>query len=507
MKRIVDPAQTCIFDPEIGNFSPIGYRTISNGWQGVFRRSLLELMPVEELGQGFSEDAGRTSKELYSMAGLVVIAQMKGWTSAEAAEAYMFDQSVQYALNVGHICVELSSRSVERFQRLFREQDLAQEVFDRVARTLVNNLKLALDQQRVDSTHVFSNMASLSRTQLMLSCLRRFLAQLKRHHNGQYVKVNADLRARCEAKDSQIFGGCAKDGESRRRLRQQVAEDMLAVVQQFASHERIGAMTSYKALERCLNEQCEVVEQKVQVRKKVSGRALQNSSDPEATIDGHKGKGYQMQIAETCHPDNSVQLITCAIPETAADEDGDALPKVIEHLQQNELKPSRMLADGLYGSDHNEQRSQSEGIALVAPVRGKPPGPDYVAKDDAQKRLEARRAFQQTDEWKQLYKPRAQIEGTNSGLKRRLGFGKLRVRGQRSVFCVLLLKATGWNILRAAAAVAKKNRKARKRRETGLPSILWPPFASGATLMDALRPIWTRCPNPLPPQLILKFAG
>jgi len=59
MKRIVDPAQKCLFDPEIGNFSPIAYRTISDGWQGVFRRSLLELMPVEELGKGFSEDEGR----------------------------------------------------------------------------------------------------------------------------------------------------------------------------------------------------------------------------------------------------------------------------------------------------------------------------------------------------------------------------------------------------------------------------------------------------------------
>ena len=62
MKRIVDPAQKGIFDPEIGNFSPVAYRTLANGWQGVFRRSLLELMPVDELGREFSEDVGRPTK-------------------------------------------------------------------------------------------------------------------------------------------------------------------------------------------------------------------------------------------------------------------------------------------------------------------------------------------------------------------------------------------------------------------------------------------------------------
>jgi hypothetical protein len=129
---------------------------LCEGWQGIFRNTLLALMPAEELGKNSSADMGRPTKELYSMAGLVVIAQMKGWTSQEAAEAYMFDPSVQYALNVGHGRVALSSRTVERFQRLFREQELAHGVFDSVARALVDNLQIAVDRQRVDSTHVFS---------------------------------------------------------------------------------------------------------------------------------------------------------------------------------------------------------------------------------------------------------------------------------------------------------------------------------------------------------------
>ena len=76
-----------------------------------------------------------------------------------------------------------------------------------------------------------------------------------------------------------------------------------------------------------------------------------------------------------------------------------------------------------------------------------------------QRRLEQRRAAEKTEEWQKHYCLRAGIEGTNSGLKRRLGLGKLRVRGKKSVFNVVLLKITGWNIFRAAAAVVRERKK------------------------------------------------
>jgi len=47
---------------------------------------------------------------------------------------------------------------------------------------------------------------------------------------------------------------------------------------------------------------------------------------------------------------------------------------------------------------------------------------------------------------------RSGIESTNSGLKNRLGLGRLRVRGRGSVFRVIWHKLAGWNVLRAAAS-------------------------------------------------------
>ena len=37
---------------------------------------------------------------------------------------------------------------------------------------------------------------------------------------------------------------------------------------------------------------------------------LQSPHDPDVTYSGHKGKGYEVQVAETCHEENATQLIT-----------------------------------------------------------------------------------------------------------------------------------------------------------------------------------------------------
>jgi Transposase DDE domain len=73
----------------------------------------------------------------------------------------------------------------------------------------------------------------------------------------------------------------------------------------------------------------------------------------------------------------------------------------------------------------------------------------FSAKDQ---RLAARRRELETDVFEERYAQRSGIESTNSGLKNRLGLGRLRVRGRGSVFRVILHKITAWNVLRAAAS-------------------------------------------------------
>ena len=102
------------------------------------------------------------------------------------------------------------------------------------------------------------------------------------------------------------------------------------------------------------------------VKAKTGGDCMQNPSDPDATYDAHKGQGYQVQIAETCSPENEVQLITGALPQSAAEPDGGAVVPMLDQLTESKLLPEAMLADTLYGGDENVQAAETRGVELVA---------------------------------------------------------------------------------------------------------------------------------------------
>ena len=377
MIHIADPRQNRLFDPFEGMIPPAGRRILGEGWQGVFRHILLEEMPVGELAQHFSPTLGAPTKELFAMAGLVFLADFFDWSLQEAVEAYIFRVDVQYALNL-EPGVAVSSRTIERYQKLFRDDDLAARVFHDVTTRLADELELDITQQRLDSTHVFSHMASFGRTKLMAVAIKRFLTQVVRHDPQRYAALPEAFRLRYEPAESQLFAG-AKDAEARRRSRQRAAEDLLWIIEHFAAVETITGRSSYKALVTILHQQCDVTDGEVVVKAKTGGDCLQNPSDPDATYDGHKGPGYQVQITETCSPDNAVQLITGALPQTAAESDAAAVVPMLEQLEAAGLLPEEMLADTIYGGDDNVREAQERGVELVAPIPGRPPANDPQA--------------------------------------------------------------------------------------------------------------------------------
>jgi hypothetical protein len=279
-----DPRQNRLFDPFAGMIPPAGQRIISSGWQGVFRHVLLEVMPVGELAQHFRHELGAPTKELYSMAGLVFRADFLGWTAQAAAEAYIFRIDVPYALNLepgATVC----SRTVERYQKLFRDHDLAALIFHDVTTRLAESLELNISQQRLDSTHVFSHMASFGRMKLMAVAIKRFLTPVKRHAPESYAALPEAFRLRYQPAESQLFAG-AKDAEARQRSRQQVAEDLQWIIDHFANCADMTGRSSYKVMVTIFSQQCEVSEGKVVVKAKTGGDCVQNPSDFDASYDG-----------------------------------------------------------------------------------------------------------------------------------------------------------------------------------------------------------------------------
>src|ERR1035437_306331 len=146
------------------------------------------------------------TKELYGMAGAIFLKEFSDLTILQTVERYLTDAAWQYALNVSPMEASLSHATVERYLKLFAQDDLASEVFHRVTSALIEALDLDVSRQRLDSTHLFSDMATFGRTKLMGVTIKRFLVQLKRHHAELYTALDQALLARYAPSQAKLFG-------------------------------------------------------------------------------------------------------------------------------------------------------------------------------------------------------------------------------------------------------------------------------------------------------------
>jgi len=94
MRRIVNPRQTRLFDPYQPALTAANQQWLEENWPGVFRHVILELMPVGALQKHFHPTLGRPTRELYSMAGLLLLKEWMNWTEEQAVNAYRFHTEV-----------------------------------------------------------------------------------------------------------------------------------------------------------------------------------------------------------------------------------------------------------------------------------------------------------------------------------------------------------------------------------------------------------------------------
>ena len=126
--------------------------------------------------------------------------------------------------------------------------------------------------QRLDSVHVYSNMANLGRVRLMARTLTKFLKNLKRHFSEIFkADISEELKSRYMKAEKSSYFGNSKPSESKKRL-SDIANDMQYIIEKYSDNEEVRKMNSYKLLERVISEQCEIVDgiMKLKVAKEIS---------------------------------------------------------------------------------------------------------------------------------------------------------------------------------------------------------------------------------------------
>ena len=353
--------------------SPKKRARLERSWAEAFRTHVLPLIDEEAFRSCVSGDNGRPNKSIRMLVGIHLLKEADDLTDEQVLDALEFNIQWQHAVGVlpedAHVC----EKTLHNFRHKLMDNGRAQVVFEQLTEALMKADGLSAVRQRLDSTHVISNIRLLTRLGLFTETVTNFLRELRTRAPEKLVGLDDGYAKRYL--DREGYFADVKREQAQRRM-PVVAQDLYALVRAFEANEEVRAWESCGLLVRLLSDQCDVTCEpgpgdppvKVKEPVEVESTSLQSPHDPDATY-GHKGKGYEAQVAETCVQDNAYQVITEVRLNGAHESDQHATAPIVEALHDRGIGPAEMLCDTGYGSGDNIIQCAEAGTELVAPVQ------------------------------------------------------------------------------------------------------------------------------------------
>jgi hypothetical protein len=287
---------------------------LRKSWAHPFRERVLPLIDEEVFRGAYSEDNGRPNKSIRLMVALHLLKEWDDLTDEQVLSQLEYNLQWHYALYLESEETHTCQKTLHNFRVKLMENKRARQLFEKVTRALAEADGVSFGRQRLDSTHVLSNIAVLTRLGLFVETVTHFLKELRKEAPAAFASLRPGYVQRYL--DREGYFSDAKREQARRRLKV-VAEDVYALVSEFEEEPAVSALRSFEKLVRLFEEQCEVVEAcdgdgcdedgdgeqscssgkgRLRARvidpKEVASNSLQSPHDPDATY-GHKGKGYE----------------------------------------------------------------------------------------------------------------------------------------------------------------------------------------------------------------------
>ena len=364
-------------------------RRLERDWPGQFRRSALPLIDEEAFRDLYHEWNGRPNKPVETIIGVLLLKEMNDLTDAEALFDLDFNLAWHVALDLEPEEAHTCQKTLHNFRAKLMASDHAKLLFEDMTGKIIEALGISTERQRLDSTHITSNIARLTRLGLFCETARVFLKELRKEAKRKFESVPEGLRKRYlkdEGEPSPYHD--AKSSEAKRRIGVS-AKDVWRLVDRFKGDEAVEALHSYGLLKRLLEEQCRVVKEPpsprpgdadaddapapvvVKPAREVKSDSLQTPHDTSVTYSGRKGQGQEVQVAETCGNHDKPEMITYAEQTRSCDSDEKVPVPAVENLAGRDIRPEELLTDTNYGSTENVIECEKRGTELVAPVPGR----------------------------------------------------------------------------------------------------------------------------------------
>ena len=364
---------------------------LERSWAGTFYREIFCRIDESRFARLFSHEPSRPNTPVNVQVGFDILKSGFGWSDEEMYDAFQFNLQVRYALGqrrVGEGDFEL--RTIYNFRRRLSEhmqetgENLLDEVFVQVTDEQLAALQLKTGHQRMDSVQVASNIRQMSRLHLLVEVVQRVWRMLSEADRAYYAEVFEPYRQGTagqycyRVKGDEVASHLAAIGH----LMHQLVEELEA---------RYADEPVYQMLQRVFGEHFSLVageatgtdakRVRVKAGEELSASSLQSPDDWEATYREKGGQGYRgyvANLAETCDPENEVQLITqVQVAPNTTDDEQMAVDGVPDLKARTDLET--LWTDGGYnGPDAELAFREHEVEHIPTNVRGGRASPDRL---------------------------------------------------------------------------------------------------------------------------------
>lgn len=332
----------------------------------------------------FSAKKSRPNAAINVLVASLILMNRFQWTYEELFKQIKFNILLKIALGLKKLddipfCPATIFNFQNRLNKHFVEtgENLLEQVFDELTAEQLKKLKIKTDIQRTDSFAAASNIRNYSRLQLLVELIIRLYRVLSEEDKqrfsaqfGDYIKKSSGQYI-YKIQASDIPHQLEKVGQLYHWIDQNLKS-------------RYAEQTIFKTFERVYLEHFTVtvsasgaVEEKITVKEpeELSSDCVQSPDDldaPYRSKNGKSSKGQSINVVETAHPDNPINLIDDVAVNPVNKDDSrvlnDRLDKVVEKTPDlNELH-----FDGAYGSEENDEEFEEYEITPVqTAVRGK----------------------------------------------------------------------------------------------------------------------------------------
>ena len=341
------------------------------GWHNQFRKQVTMRIDESIFSPLYCSNNGSPNASIRVLVAMMVLKEAQGLSDQKIYEECRFNMLTRSALELLNADDPVP---VESTYYLFRKkvndyakagnENLFELSFAGTTKSQCAEFNVSGKRIRMDSKLLGSNIAWLSRYELIHETLRIFYKNVKQTSAFDNVtKEKLDKLLKIEG--NKVVYTCSSE-EVKTRL-QELGELIHKILPLFPD----SSNPHYLTLQKVFNEQFKLDENKIAVgreKEEISAKSVQSPHDTDCCYrnkDGNKVKGHGINITESCDDGDGLNLIGNVDVRNVSTSDVDFFQDDINSVQEVFTeKPKAVHADGAYHSPGNQVFCKTNDIDL-----------------------------------------------------------------------------------------------------------------------------------------------